>query len=39
MLDCNEDREGTRCASMGDTRMRYGGVLRDGHKKQLTPLR
>jgi flavin reductase (DIM6/NTAB) family NADH-FMN oxidoreductase RutF len=29
-----EDWEGTRAASMDDTRMRYGGVLRDGHKKQ-----
>jgi len=29
----NDDREGTPVASMGDTRMKYGGVLRDAHKK------
>lgn len=29
----NEDREGTTVASMSDTRMKYGGVLREGHKR------
>jgi flavin reductase (DIM6/NTAB) family NADH-FMN oxidoreductase RutF len=29
----NDDREGTAVASMGDTRMKYGGVLREAHKK------
>lgn len=28
------DREGTPVASMSDTRMKYGGVLRKGHTKQ-----
>lgn len=30
----HEGREGTAVASMDDTRMKYGGVLREGHKKQ-----
>jgi flavin reductase (DIM6/NTAB) family NADH-FMN oxidoreductase RutF len=30
----NDDREGTPVASMSDTRMKYGGVLRAGHKRQ-----
>lgn len=30
----HEDREGTAVASMSDTRMKYGGVLRKGHTKQ-----
>jgi flavin reductase (DIM6/NTAB) family NADH-FMN oxidoreductase RutF len=30
----HEDREGTSVASMNDTRMKYGGVLREGHKRQ-----
>lgn len=29
----HDDREGTPVASMSDTRMKYGGVLRQGHKK------
>lgn len=29
----HEDREGTPVAAMSDTRMKYGGVLRAGHKK------
>lgn len=30
----HEGREGTPVASMDDTRMKYGGVLRAGHNKQ-----
>lgn len=30
----HEGREGTPVASMDDTRMKYGGVLRAGHDKQ-----
>ena len=30
----HDDREGTPVASMSDTRMKYGGVLRKGHGKQ-----
>ncbi len=30
----HDGREGTPVASMDDTRMKYGGVLREGHKKQ-----
>ena len=30
----NEGREGTAVASMSDTRMKYGGVLRQAHKKK-----
>lgn len=30
----HDDREGTPVASMSDTRMKYGGVLRKAHKKQ-----
>ena len=29
----HEGREGTAVASMSDTRMKYGGVLRKGHQK------
>jgi flavin reductase (DIM6/NTAB) family NADH-FMN oxidoreductase RutF len=29
----NEGREGTAVASMSDTRMKYGGVLRQAHRK------
>jgi len=29
----HEGREGTPIASMGDTRMKYGGVLRKGHQR------
>jgi flavin reductase (DIM6/NTAB) family NADH-FMN oxidoreductase RutF len=29
----HDEREGTPVASMSDTRMKYGGVLRGGHKK------
>lgn len=29
----HNDREGTPVASMSDTRMKYGGVLRKGHQK------
>ena len=29
----HEGREGTPVASMSDTRMKYGGVLRKGHTK------
>ncbi len=30
----HDDREGTPVASMSDTRMKYGGVLRKAHTKQ-----
>ena len=30
----NEGREGTAVASMSDTRMKYGGVLREAHRKR-----
>jgi hypothetical protein len=29
----HDGREGTPVASMSDTRMKYGGVLRKGHGK------
>ncbi len=29
----HDDREGTPVASMSDTRMKYGGVLRKGHQR------
>lgn len=29
----HEDREGATVAAMSDTRMKYGGVLRPGHKR------
>jgi flavin reductase (DIM6/NTAB) family NADH-FMN oxidoreductase RutF len=32
----HDGKEGTPIASMSDTRMKYGGVLREGHKHQAS---